>query len=760
MSAFEILRVLRISALTLSLWMIGAANAQSAQDKYYRAYYLETSAADFAAAGKLYAEVVADRGLDEAVRTDAQRRLAGCEEQVSASDPARLMPMDAIAYVELNRPGEQIGLLLDQLGLLSTAQESLKQAGPRVAISPALIKELLGLRSVAVAVTGIDPNHGMPTGVAIVNPGNLDVLRELLISALPTSAKQVQPIGGFSTYAIEDHAFITITHRLIVAGTQRDQIEDVLERLKNGRADSLLTNPAIAAELATRTDALLFFCVNAKPILPLLNGALAAGAGQSRDAALAQAMFDPNSLETFSGRAGVRADGLFIDVNLRLNESHRNRVFNLLRNAPIDPATLKQIPSGAAAFVAGAFNPVNSSYSAGPADQAAVVSALDFGREIFANIVGFAAFVLPPDGTGTAGGMPIPQAALVFTVHDPVKSQALWSEVLGLASVANGSGTVDGTPGQIDGQDVRTFAMPQGIGISLAVIGNDVVITPSDTALRRVLAVKRGASNILQDESFASSVGRIDASSTLAAFVHAGRCAEIGKMYMSPGDVAEMSQFTDTMSRTVASLVISQSSQQLSFSARVSGVPKIGGAIAKVLAENRTMAEREGLLDQAIRGRDWKTAAAMLDKRLAEHPNDAEALFHRVTLALASGDDGPTGIALADRLFELKKNDANWLNNKAWDLLMDDQCNPSSGALALRLAVRSNELTRYEDWRFVDTLAWAYFKTGDRAKAIETGRKALELVGEDGRRREVVKSLTKFEANADEPQSGSNSGTR
>ena len=48
--------------------------------------------------------------------------------------------------------------------------------------------------------------------------------------------------------------------------------------------------------------------------------------------------------------------------------------------------------------------------------------------------------------------------------------------------------------------------------------------------------------------------------------------------------------------------------------------------------------------------------------------------------------------------------------------------------LAVKMAERASELAKGKDAAILDTLAWAYYHAGDKAKAIETETKALGMV--------------------------------
>ena len=71
-------------------------------------------------------------------------------------------------------------------------------------------------------------------------------------------------------------------------------------------------------------------------------------------------------------------------------------------------------------------------------------------------------------------------------------------------------------------------------------------------------------------------------------------------------------------------------------------------------------------------------------------------------------------------------------------------------AKALELALRANRATRESNAMFLDTLAWAYFRSGDAPSAVRTERQALALVPAgnalgQGLRSELEQGLTQFE---------------
>ena len=80
--------------------------------------------------------------------------------------------------------------------------------------------------------------------------------------------------------------------------------------------------------------------------------------------------------------------------------------------------------------------------------------------------------------------------------------------------------------------------------------------------------------------------------------------------------------------------------------------------------------------------------------------------------------------------------------------MTEKQYGGSFSELALVLSERSNEMTDYENWMYLDTLALAQFETGDAESAVEFETKALKECGDCGGAKDVKKALARFEAGA------------
>lgn len=156
-------------------------------------------------------------------------------------------------------------------------------------------------------------------------------------------------------------------------------------------------------------------------------------------------------------------------------------------------------------------------------------------------------------------------------------------------------------------------------------------------------------------------------------------------------------------------------------------------AYAKQKAEEDALEESSNALGaeitKAMKAKDTKAALAAMDAAFVKTPK-LEKNFgpFKFKLMLDANDyDGAIGYAtkLVDGAL---KDEANQLNGIAW-LIVDPEAKREKRdyKLALKAALRANELTKGKEPNVLDTLARAYFGSGDTAKAIEFQTKAVEL---------------------------------
>ncbi len=712
-----------IAALSL---LAPLASAQSREEaRFYQAYYLENEVGDLEGARELYLDVAGDRDLARDLRDKARAFADALGEDIAASDFTRLVPRDAIFYAELSRPGEQISMLLEQLGLLGKVGETPERFG----VSPLLIDGILGMRGAAVAVTEFDPEEGEPNGVLILHPGDLDVVRGLIETALPAAAQPVNPIGGHPTWSVEGEAFVTLTSRLVVASPDRDEIAGVVERLQGRGGASLAENEALQSVLEKRGEGLFSFCVNAEPILPMIEAMLMQEAQNDPEAMMMLSFLDVRSLRSISGHVGVDEDGINLELALELAEGHRNLAFNLLRLPHVEKETLELIPEGSAFFLAAGLNPEGDvAPLMHDAKGQPVVSFMDFGREIFGNLVDVTIYGMPPDASGAS---PIPDIAAILRVNDAERSRALWSFVLGTAGGASG-GAMEGESVRIAGTNVDRYSVG-GMPVYLAAEGNRLVISPSRAAIQGALEAKK-RSSVLDDPVFADDAKKLAEGHTLIAMANPGRCIRLAQAFGEADD--EMAVFAELLDETVVSVGLEHTDTRLALHARVSHIPDVSGLVAQAIRGE----PRYGL---GVPPRPKAPVEASVAKNA---PEDEVSELRDSFAELAHAGDRSAAKAVGWEIFDAAFDDANALNDFAWTLLTVEPYEGNYLDLAMPVAERANELTDYQNWYYLDTLALCMFAYGEVEEAIRLEKKAVDLAAGDPRGKAARDALDRFEA--------------
>ncbi len=725
----------------LSMALVPAARAQSSDEgAFYKAYYLEHSQGDLEGALDLYKAVANDRDLPKSLRVQAKQRANACWEELASSDFARLVPEETILYVELNRPGDQLARLLDQLGLLTGSEGS-----GNVAISPLLVDGLLGLRGAAVAITHVDPTGGPPNGVAILHPGDMGVVRGLIETALPAGGIPVDGIGGFPTWRVQDQVLVTMTERLVLASPDRGEIEGVLARLAGKRKGSLAHNEDLAKTMAMRGDDLLFFCLNAEPILPMVENLLGGMAAQKPELAMAMTLLDVGSTRAVAGRLGVDDAGISLDLGLQLDEGHRNLVFNFFRKPHLAKRTLKLVPAGSAFFWATSLNePAKLTQGTEDSQGRPIVTLMDLGREVFANVVDVTLYGLP--STTEIHGQPIPDIALALTVNDPERSRAIWEMLLGIAKGATGDGSMRPKQVEIAGHTVERYDI-EGVGIYLLTHGNTMVVSPSEHAVKASLAAAQGK-NVLQDELFHGTLSRLGEAPVAAMAVSPGRVARLAKAYVPPHEMREIAPYLGMLEDSVFSASVEHSDTTLALSMRLEGLPKVGVLVSEMVAARLHGARGHG----GVNGSSFAVRELPAEPEYTEHKEkkgkivavERDPSLREAFDEMVKANQVEASRDLLNALTAFHSDEPLELNNLAWALLTEEHYGGHYHEEALKMAKTACEASEWGNWYYLDTLGVALFETGHLEKAVEVQSRAVEVADGAPGSEEVVANLKRF----------------
>jgi hypothetical protein len=572
-----------------------AARAEDAAALVQKGFYLQVHEGDLAGAAAAFERVVSDSAAPAKLRSEAQARLAQCREDLASADLARLMPPDAIAYLELNRPGDQLVRLAKMLGLVQApgaapAAGADRHAAPGIplgnglifpanfTLSPALAAELKKFRGAALAITGLDERlKDMPEGVLVIHPGDSDLVRGLLETGVQL-VESTKPIGDFKTYRFKNdhHEFwITVTARLLIAGTKREAVAATVERLGNPKAPSLAARPAFKALEADRRNGLLFAYVDghelARRLRPLMKG---------QEAAIVGTVLDLDHLESLTLTAGVTDDSVKVSARMNLLPGHHNVAYNLIRTPPFTRRSLGSVPRGAAGVVLLGLNPPTPAPAAtAPKKDAPVtITGMDLGREIFGNIEEVAFFVLPPGADRAAGHSPVPEMAAVFAVNDAAKSEALWNQILALAALF-GVRDSQSHEVKIDGKPGKQYQFPGIPPIVVLRAADRTLIVGTEGAASAALRANGGQESILTDEAYRTLLSRLTPNSSKAVLVDASRALQIARDFSGDRDSNEMHMAGLVLKDLRLSIVTDEAPNCLTVSIEATGLPNVPSVI-------------------------------------------------------------------------------------------------------------------------------------------------------------------------------------
>lgn len=586
------------------------AAQDAAESHFQRGYYLQTLKHDPAGAAKAFEQVLADASATVELKADAQIRLAACREDLAAADLAQLLPADALAYVEINQPGAHVGNLIRMLGLMrdpaaAATSPSEKGAAAKPAegqphdaalpivpgfefpsdftISPALVRELEKVRGTAAAITSID-QQGIPDGVLVIHPGESDLLRGLAETSIQF-VKRADAIEGFKTYQIENEVWMVQTARLFVIARSKDQAVAAVARLKNPAAESLANNKRFAKLAADRKGALAFACVAGDQIAPLM-----ISHGAFSEAMIARSIVDLDKLESLVAVAKTTPDGIELQGKMVMAAGHRNLAYALIRTAPASRRTLASVPAGAAAVGILGLNPADAAPIAPAAKpgEPRYVSAMDLGREVFANIEEVSVFVVPSPNPDARS--PIPEVGLVFGVKDPEQSQALWDQLLALPSMFGLPLTSPPSDVTVEGQAGRQFRFPYIPPVVLVAQKDRTFIAGTQGAVAASLRVAAGKQDgVAKDTQLKPLIDALPKHTSKGAVLHVGRVFRLIAPIAGPDMPREMGLTTSVFDNLSLSLVTDEQPTEFAIRAEAKGLPDIT-KIVRMMAESHSAA--------------------------------------------------------------------------------------------------------------------------------------------------------------------------
>ncbi len=585
-----------LSVGLLSLLVLSAVaqdGASSAQTQFQRGFFLQVHEHDLAGAAAEFEKVAADPAAPEPLRSQAKARLAQVREDLAAANLASLMPPECMAYAELVAPGEHIGRILKMMDLVGPpAAGGDKPAGKPIAlggglylpadftISPALVAELKKFRGVAAGLTAVD-NRGRPAGLLAIHPGDCDLVR----GAIETGVQLLEPgepIEGFKTYRIPDFGWVMLTARLVLVSDARDQLTAALERMRNPQAANLASSASFKRVAAESQGALVFAFVDGPQVVKRFGPLL-----RERDGAMVRALLDLDHFESLVVTLTTTDTTIRARAQLNLTSGHHNMLYALIRTAPITKRSLERVPKGAAGVLVVGLNPAGGPAASAPEGQKPPsITAMDIGREFFNNIEELALFALPPAGEAT-GPQKFPELGLIVAVKDPAKSEALWNQILTIASLFGARAASPPAEVTIEGRSGHVYQFDNLPPIAVVRADRELIVG-TQAAVAASLQASANQGSIVHDTAMAPLIARLTPDTSKALLLDVGRAVEIVAA-LSPARQAKELQVAAGLTRDMKVTVMTEEKpDQLTITAELMGLPRfraiwsvLGGALGK-----------------------------------------------------------------------------------------------------------------------------------------------------------------------------------
>lgn len=145
-----------------------------------------------------------------------------------------------------------------------------------------------------------------------------------------------------------------------------------------------------------------------------------------------------------------------------------------------------------------------------------------------------------------------------------------------------------------------------------------------------------------------------------------------------------------------------------------------------------------------LQQKKWDQARRDLDMAQKLAPEDPVVWLNIGELELAEGEFAKS-MAAFEKAVELAPEIAETQNGMAWILATAGEASVRQPEKAIELARKACEMSEYQDWSHLDTLAAAHANLGQFEEAIKWAQKALELVP-DSNREEVTARIELYKA--------------
>ncbi len=584
-------RICALIAIVLQLALTGDSawsqqpDKTSAESLFHQGYYLQHHELDTAGALALYEQALA-ANPDADIIDHIRQQMLAIKADVAASDFARLMPADSLAYFEITDPAEHLEQLLALVGVAGDSQPSRTVTTiplddgfvlpSNFKVDPDVLSCFKSAKGLGIAVTGMN-QRGEPKFLLALHPGRGNPIRGLLKTALQVVPK-TETAGGYPTYCHQDKIWLVETPTLILVSPHKQLVDAAIRRMTEPQG-SLASLASFQSAREARQDSFAFAFVDGS------NTIKAVSAHLHGDANIPRVLLDLDHVTRATAALGTTESGIEAEISVAFDDDHHSLAYNLIRTAPVSGATLNLVPNDALFVATLGINPTMPAAAAGEAPRNGF-SMLDLGRELFANIEEVSLFAIPQL---TDGNNPIPEFGLIVASSNPQQSENLWRQLLSLPSRLDPRPESQATEITIHGQTAwrYRFAEKDAPEVTLTRLSERAMIVGTAKTVDSMLAAKPAAE---ARGAFAGRLKQLPDHVSKAAFVNMGQALKLAGQVAPPSEREQLLRISELCRDTRLTLTSDEAPAAWSISINAVGIPKVRDvvtAVAESLGEKR-----------------------------------------------------------------------------------------------------------------------------------------------------------------------------
>ncbi len=166
---------------------------------------------------------------------------------------------------------------------------------------------------------------------------------------------------------------------------------------------------------------------------------------------------------------------------------------------------------------------------------------------------------------------------------------------------------------------------------------------------------------------------------------------------------------------------------------------------SEMIAARAELAKLAAIVKEARKSGNWGPAMSALEGAIEKNPGNPSLQLQKWEMLLLDMTESDEAYTYGEKLVSKNWDNAMLLNQVAWTVVDDQRVKTRDLKFAMRVAERAALLSDHEDGAILDTLARAYYESGQLAQAVEWQRKAVKFSAGE-MKAELQKALDKYEA--------------